>query len=143
MANRKASDGKRRDEGKESFWREAIAQQRRSGGSVLAFCESRGLNESSFYRWRKRIQLLDRQSGSTPSGGKRKAASGLAPVVVIDQTPGNGLREPGGLPESLNSRRPSAPIEIMLTDGTIVRVPSGATREHLDMVFAALESGGC
>jgi len=102
-----------------------IADQQQSGTSVLAFCESRQLNESSFYRWRKRIQLRDCEGS-----GKQNAPSTLAPVVVVDEPLGESAREP------------SASIEIVLVDGTIVRVPSGTTREGLDMVFAVLESSG-
>jgi transposase-like protein len=123
MSKSKAGDGNRRDGGKERIWREAIADQQRSCESVKAFCRARGLNESSFYRWRKKIRLRDRQTG-----GEKNAPPLLAPVVVVDGP---------------STREPSASIEIVLAGGTTVRVPSGATREQLGMVFAVLELGGC
>ena len=126
MSKSEASGGGRRDGGKEPFWREVIADQQQSGTSVQAFCRNRQLNESSFYRWRKRIQLRDRQCSS-----KQDAPPVLAPVIVVDEQLGESVREP------------SASIEIVLADGTIVRVPSGTTREELGMVFAVLEPGGC
>ena len=123
MSKRKAGNGDRRVGGKERIWREAIADQQQSGTSVLAFCRARGLNESSFYRWRKRIRLWDCRTSS-----KKDVPPVLAPVVVVDDSP---------------TREPSASIEIVLAGGCTVRVPSGATREQLGMVFAVLESGGC
>lgn len=39
---------------------------RRSGLSVAAFCRSRHLNLSSFYRWRKHFDNLDRPSATRP-----------------------------------------------------------------------------
>ncbi len=123
MSKSKAGAGNRPDGGKERIWRKSIAQQQQSGESVLAFCRARGLNESSFYRWRKRIRLGDRQADSTQS-----APPALAPVVVVD----------GPL-----TREPSTAIEIVLAGDCTVRVPSGATREQLGMVFAVLEPTRC
>ena len=37
-------------------WAERIAAHQRSGLSVKQFCKERGLTESSFYAWRKRLQ---------------------------------------------------------------------------------------
>ena len=126
MSKSKAGGGDRRDGGKEPFWREVIADQQRSGASVQAFCRNRQLNESSFYRWRKRIQLRDVEASN-----KQDAPPVLAPVVVVDEPLGESVRES------------SASIEIVLADGTIVRVPSGTTRTQLDMVFAVLETNRC
>lgn len=123
MSKSKAGDGDRRNGHKERVWREAIAEQQQSGESVLAFCRDRGLNESSFYRWRKRIRLRDHETS-----GKKDVPPVLAPVVVVDEP---------------STHKPSTVIEIVLAGGYTVRVPSGATREQLGMVFAVLESGGC
>jgi len=38
------------------FWRQAVAQQEQQGRSVRTFCRERGLNEHSFYAWRKRVR---------------------------------------------------------------------------------------
>jgi transposase-like protein len=123
MSKSKAGDGSRRDGGKERIWREAIADQRQSGESIQAFCRARGLNESSFYRWRKRIRLWDRQAS-----GKKDVPPVLAPVVVVDAP---------------LTREPSAAIEIVLAGGYTVRVPFGVTREQLGMVLAVLEPTRC
>ena len=114
----------RRDGDKERVWRERIADQQRGGASVRAFCRKLGLHEASFYHWRRELRLRDREAvnAATPT---------LAPVVVID--------EPfdGAMPSS------SAAIEIVLGDGTTVRVPPGSTPEQLATVIAVLEPARC
>jgi transposase-like protein len=37
------------------FWIELIARHKRSGKTVEAFCQENGVNEPSFYAWRKRL----------------------------------------------------------------------------------------
>jgi transposase-like protein len=37
------------------FWTELIARHKRSGKTVEAFCREKGVNEPSFYAWRKRL----------------------------------------------------------------------------------------
>src|SRR4051812_20943017 len=41
----------RRDPAKERSWRQIIRRQQRSGLSVRAFCEEKGVEESVFRRW--------------------------------------------------------------------------------------------
>lgn len=38
------------------FWRLVIESQAASGLSVSRFCENEGLNPSSFYQWRKKLE---------------------------------------------------------------------------------------
>jgi len=137
----KGSDQRRlrRNGDKERAWRERIADQKRGGGTVRAFCRERGLNENSFYHWRREIRLRDRENTAVPA--QRPAATSdvpgrsakLAPVVVIDDACG------GATPSSPSS----AAIEVVLGDGTTVWVPHGATREQLATVLAVLEPGRC
>jgi hypothetical protein len=117
----------RRDGDKERVWRERIAEQERGGESVRAFCRKRGLQEASFYHWRREIRLRDREAAG------RNATPVLAPVVVVE--------EPSG--EAVTRSQAATSIEVVLGDGTTVRVPHGATREQVGAVFAALESARC
>ena len=41
---------------RDRYWRERIAAQERSGLSVQQFCKEQGLNNPSFYYWRKRLR---------------------------------------------------------------------------------------
>ena len=39
-----------------AFWRLVIESQAGSGLSVKKFCENEGINPSSFYQWRKKLE---------------------------------------------------------------------------------------
>jgi len=117
----------RRSGDKERVWRERIGDQQRGGESIRAFCRKRGVREASFYRWRRVIRLRDREAGS------RGATPVLAPVVVVDEPFGEASPKPHA----------ATSIEIVLGDGTTVRVPPGTTREQLLAVFAVLEPERC
>jgi transposase-like protein len=41
---------------RDKYWRERIGAQERSGLSVQQFCKEQGLNNPSFYYWRKRLR---------------------------------------------------------------------------------------
>ncbi len=126
-------DGRvRRNRDKEQRWREVIAEQQRGGESVRDFCRGRGLPTSSFYLWRKKIKLRDREVQVKHE--VRPEPPKLAPVVVVDEPMCDSVAE---LAEN------SASIEILLRDGTIVRVPVGSTSEQLGVVLCALESSRC
>ena len=74
----------RRDEGKEQFWRAAVAEHWQSGLSVREFCKGRQLVENSFYAWRR--EILKRDAAAIPADGGTAAASdgrGLVPVEVV------------------------------------------------------------
>lgn len=75
----------RRDEGKEQFWRAAVAEHRQSGLSVREFCKGRQLVENSFYAWRR--EILKRDAAAIPADGGTAAAGdrqrGLVPVEVV------------------------------------------------------------
>ncbi len=52
----KETTGKRQASSRIEYWREQVAQQQRSGLSVMQFCEAQRITEQSFYVWRKRLQ---------------------------------------------------------------------------------------
>lgn len=120
-----AASRARRNGSKERQWRGWVEKQRRSGQAVRAFCREQGLNEASFYRWRREIERRDRDGEVTQS-----EVTALAPVVVIDE-----LGE--------DAKSSAAAIEIVLHGGTTVRVSSNATREQLGMVLDVLERSRC
>lgn len=133
--NGKAKRRSGRNAQKERKWRRLIAQQRRSGRTVKAFCEERGVSESLFYYWRGQLEGVGGEKSEKSEGKRRKAKRGkagavLAPVVIVD-----------GPDESAGER--AAPIEIVFGEGTTVRVPVSSTREHLTLVLSVLEETRC
>jgi transposase len=107
--------GKPRDLRKEQLWRQRIQDWQRSGLTVRAFCQRRGLAVPSFYAWRRVLQ--ERQAPATP----------FLPVHVVPEQP------PG----------PAAAVELLLAGGRTVRVAPGFDAATLRRVLAVLEETSC
>jgi hypothetical protein len=110
--------GRPRDLGKERQWRRWIEEQQSSGLGVRAFCSRRGLAEHNFYQWRKLLCERDRDEPST------SAAHLFVPVELA-----------GALADNR--------IEIVLSGGQRVTVPTGFDGATLAQVVAVLEGRSC
>src|SRR3954467_4891386 len=130
-----AKRGRRCDPAKEILWREILKQQRDSGLSVRAFCHREGLKDFNLFRWRRELSRRDREADTAipnrPAGEPTapSASPVFLPVRLIDD---RGERA-----------RPIMPIEILLPDGPIVRVPVGFDPRTLGDVLAVLEGRSC
>jgi len=107
--------GRARDGQKERQWRQWITEWRTSGLSVRAFCDRRGLATPSFYHWRRVLQ--------------RRAAEKVAfvPVQVVAEA----------VPALATA------LEVVLTDGRMVRVAPGFDAATLRQLLAVLEGRPC
>ena len=74
-----------------------LADFKRSGMSVRAFCAVRGISEASLYSWRSELARRDQRVS-------KSATPTFVPVTIVA----------------------SAAIEVVLPTGVIVRVPAGA-----------------
>jgi hypothetical protein len=107
--------GRARDQRKERQWHRWIDQWRASGLSVRAFCARHGLTTASFYNWRRVLE--------------RRAAEQVlfAPVqVVADAFPTQ-----------------TSALEVVLSDGRVVRVTPGFDAATLRQLLAVLEGQPC
>ena len=94
---------------RDEYWRERIAAQERSGLSVQQFCKEQGLNNPSFYYWRKRLR---------------------------QQTPVQfALVETGGTPQHRSSEHC---LELVLPTGERLRIGAGVDAVALRTVLEAL-----
>lgn len=75
-------------EDRERFWRELIAGHARSGGSVRAWCEKRGVAEPSFYAWRRKLAGRKAEAGGGPWLVPVEVAQGAGPVELEIELPG-------------------------------------------------------
>jgi transposase len=130
-----AKRGRRCDPAKEILWRGILKQQRDSGLSVRAFCDREGLKAFNLFRWRRELSRRDRAADAAiPNSPAEQSTAPSAspvflPVRVIDD---RGERA-----------RPVMPIEVLLPDGPIVRVPVGFDPRTLGDVLAVLEGRSC
>lgn len=102
---------------REQFWRQTIAAFTSSGLSVRDFCRRHGLHEKRFYTWRRNLGLspVGRPTSSDTS------APGFVPVRVVSDTP----------------------VEVVLPDGTTLRVPPATDPSHVARLVAALRGVPC
>ena len=119
MANRQC------DSGKEFFWRQVVARWQRSGLGVRDFCEQEQLAEPSFYSWRRELTRRDQVGGRKRSRPKELAPR-FVPVRVVPPT----------LPTA-------APLEVVLGNGRVVRVPAEFDAALLRQLLAVLEAPPC
>lgn len=109
--------GAGRSERARERWARVVADWRRSGLGVRAFCRERGLGEHSFYAWRRRL------------GGGKPARAGA---------------RPGFLPVRVVSRgAPQGGIEIEFPTGHVIRAGADAGADALARAFALVEPGRC
>ena len=107
--------GRARDDQKERQWRQWITEWRASGLSVRTFCGRRGLATPSFYHWRR---VLEQRAAE-------KAA--FVPVQVVAEA----------VPALATA------LEVVLTDGRMVRVAPGFDAATLRQLLAVLEGRPC
>jgi hypothetical protein len=125
--------GRQRDPLREKFWRRALRQQQRSSLTVRAFCLREGLKEGAFRWWRQALARRDREPSATLVGDRdgepTEAVPTFLPVRLVDL--------------EAAPPRPSPPIEIVLPNGSMVRVLSGFDPRTLGQVLAVLEGRPC
>jgi transposase len=125
--------GKRRDPAREKFWRRTIRRQQRSGLTVRDFCLQEGLKDWTLRWWRQELSRRDRQTSAESRGEQEGEPTEPAPAFLSVRV--TDLEE--------SSSRQAPPIEIVLTSGPIVRVPSGFDPSTLGQVLAVLEGRPC
>ena len=106
----------------EQFWRHHLDQQRASRLSIRNYCYRHGLQDHSFYFWRRTIAERDRQVH--PASARPPAAPAFLPVALVDD----------------QTRLPDTAIEICLVDGRRLRVHAGCDRTLLADVLAILQA---
>lgn len=124
---------RRRNEEKESFWRQVVGGHAGSGLSVRQYCTDRRVSEPSFFAWRRELAQRD---GATNNPAK----SSQSHVRVAPRSAPIRFANFQITPSELGS---AACIEIVLPAGTRVRVPRGVCRATLCDVLTALERPSC
>ena len=101
---------------KQEKWRSLVSEQQESGQSGAAFCRARGLSESLFYYWKKRLREV-----ATP-----------AFVEVQVAQPDLSPRRSGSAV--------GATIEVRLSNGRSLMVAPEFDASHLRALLAVVES---
>jgi len=125
--------GTRRDPAREKFWRWTIRRQQHSGLSIRDFCGRESLKDWTFRWWRQELARRDRQTSAAARGEQEGKPTESAPTFLSVRVTDLEVILP----------RQASPIEIVLTTGPIVRVPSGFDPSTLGQVLASLEGRLC
>jgi hypothetical protein len=99
-------------------WRQRIERQRQSGLTVAEFSRQEGVSTASFYRWQQEVGTgAVRPSKRSPRRRSAKAADSLPQRESSHRLDATFVQLP-------LSPVPANPwIELMLTDGTLIRLP--------------------
>lgn len=110
-----------RDPNRESYWRECLRRQSRSGLTVSGFCKREALKESTFYFWRREIRHRDRGPA--------------AAFVEVHVAP---------VPATIETRpslsKSAAPLELLLPGDRRLLIRAGCDGGLLRQVVSALAS---
>ena len=96
-------------------WRGVVSEQSQSGQTVAAFCRDRGIRDSQFYDWKKRVREGE-----------------AAKFVEVKLKASSEQRRPA--PEHYPA------IEIRLSKGRSILVEPGFDASHLRALLAVLET---
>jgi transposase-like protein len=125
-SNNPAAARRGRDPNKESFWRELLSRQSRSGLTVRAFCDREALRETAFYFWRKEIQRRDGRSTARrmPALSFVELHAATMPTAVD--------------PVAVAPVEREAPLELLLPGDRRLLIHDGCDAGLLQRVVAAL-----
>ena len=118
-------------------WLELVSEQARSGQGVAAFCRERGIRTSSFYGWKKRLDVVDESRAGVPAEGSsiaRQKAAAEPPVRFLEV-------KIAATEESIKPTfTPALMIEVRLPHGRSLMVAPGFDAIHLKRLLAVLDS---
>ena len=112
---------------KQNRWNRLIREAARSGNSIREFCRRRGIKESQFYWWQRRLKDVRKARGLKHRDRDGAAISGQATFALVSDPPGEL----------------EAGIELVLGNGSRLRIGKGVDEETLRTVLAAIEGEKC
>jgi hypothetical protein len=118
-------------------WQRRISKQRQSGLSIAEFCRKEGISQGSFHAWKRKLERRDWAApsppGSTAPKGQQFGAD-EGPAGKPDAPAAAGFVQ---VPLVVAGSREW--VELVLGDGTLVRVPAHQTTA-LTTILRALRS---
>ena len=92
------------------LWRQRIERQGDSGLTVAEFCRREGVPQGSFYSWKRKLRGKSRSKSRRPRSRQTAVPVRLASQAAFVQLP-------------VSSARVNPWIELVLVEGTIIRLP--------------------
>jgi hypothetical protein len=110
-------------------WLERFARFAQSGLSVAAFCKLERIAPSGFFRWRTKLASPHTRTHTKRTHTKRTHKHSTPMTTVV--------------PMRLAPAPSSNAIELVLTNGTLVRFPTDTPPELLLAILGGLETTSC
>lgn len=112
-----------------------VQEVSRPGAAVAAIADRHGVSRSLLFDWRRQVR-----EGTMPGVVRAEGSSVLVPVHVVDKAPPQPL--PTSPPHGPVERhgKTASTIEVVLTNGRVLRVSEAIRPEALGRLAAALES---
>lgn len=114
-----------------------IEEVSRPGASVAAIADRHGIGRSLLFEWRRQVR-----EGTMPGVVRAEAAPALVPVRVMEDAPSKPLPRASSPP-----RKPvkwpgktAATVEVVLSNGRVLRVSEAIRPEVLGRLAAALDA---
>jgi hypothetical protein len=119
----------------QSEWAKRVERWRDSGLTAKEFAAETGLNASTLSYWKWRLSAgRDRNQASADTGGSVRGASGRRRKASTPAAQFVEVSPIAGTPSS------AAMLEVVLRDGTVVRVPADFDETTLGRVVRTLEA---
>lgn len=117
------------------FWTEEFRRFSRSGMSAQEYCESRRLGLSSFYGWRRRLNVKPTAEGEAAASCPTRPSRKIVSIPV--------LREVARLPlRSSPCEAPPPSLQITAGHGVFLVVPEGVSVDWVSKLVMALRDAG-
>lgn len=107
-----------------------VGEVSRPGASVAAVADRHGMSRSLLFDWRRQVR-----DGTMPGVVRADAAATLVPVRIVDDAP------PKQTPRRSAERagKAAAAVEVVLSNGRVLRVSEAIAPEVLGRLAAALD----
>jgi hypothetical protein len=127
-----------RDPEKERRWRRLLRLWRRSGLTGRDFCVKHGLQEGSFYAWRREIARRDQEEAVAPKRAARALVKGRA------QRQAGGRKLPAFMQVKIDGAASgTSAMEVIVANGRMLRVRPGFDGEALRQLLGLVEEPAC
>ena len=113
-----------------------VEEVSRPGASVAAVADRHGMSRSLLFEWRRQVR-----EGTMPGVVRAETAPALVPVRIVEEAPPKEAPRPSPASRGSGERasKSAATVEVVLSNGRVLRVSEAIAPEVLGRLAAALD----
>lgn len=126
----------------EAFWRRALKRRAKSGMTIAEFCASEGLKTTTYHYWQREIKRRDDESPPKHMPVSEKMKNQISAGALRDDESQSQHMPVGDgqlVPVQVVDDQAMAVVEIVASNGFVIRVSEQASTEHLKRVLQAVD----